>query len=129
MLDTTQGSGTQIAAGVEAWLTQFEQAVADAHALMSLFQPDSYWRDVLALSWRIKTLNGRDAILKDLPGDAQRAGPGHFVVAPDRAAPRWVMRAGTRSIEAIFNFETHQGRGSGIVRLIPDPGDGERLKA
>ena len=38
------------------------------------------------------------------------------------------MRAGTNAIEAIFKFET-VGRGSGIVRLIPDPDDGNRLKA
>src|SRR5258708_38541715 len=39
------------------------------------------------------------------------------------------MRAGTNAIEAIFKFETAQGRGSGILRLIPDAGDGNRLKA
>jgi len=40
-----------------------------------------------------------------------------------------VTRAGTNTIEAIFKFETAQGRGSGILRLIPDDGDGNRLKA
>ena len=39
------------------------------------------------------------------------------------------MRAGTNAIEAIFKFETAVGRGSGIVRLIPDADDGNRLKA
>src|SRR4029077_16254903 len=38
-------------------------------------------------------------------------------------------RAGTNAIEAIFKFETAQGRGSGILRLIPDVGNGNRLKA
>ena len=39
------------------------------------------------------------------------------------------MRAGTDAIEAIFKFETKVGRGSGIIRLIPDADDGNRLKA
>ena len=39
------------------------------------------------------------------------------------------MRAGTNAIEAIFKFETKVGRGSGILRLIPDAADGNRLKA
>ena len=39
------------------------------------------------------------------------------------------MRAGTNAIEAIFKFETKVGRGSGIIRLIPDADDGNRLKA
>ena len=34
------------------------------------------------------------------------------------------MRAGTNAIEAIFKFETKIGRGSGIIRLIPDADDG-----
>ncbi len=43
--------------------------------------------------------------------------------------PHTVTRVGTQSIEAIFNFETKQGRGSGIIRLIPDADDGNTLKA
>src|SRR5207245_8939277 len=35
----------------------------------------------------------------------------------------------TNAIEAIFKFETKVGRGSGIIRLIPDEDDGNRLKA
>ena len=38
-------------------------------------------------------------------------------------------RAGTDCIEAIFKFETKLGRGDGIIRLIPDTDDGNRLKA
>ena len=39
------------------------------------------------------------------------------------------MRAGTDCIETIFKFETGTGRGDGILRLIPDAADGNRLKA
>ncbi|MGJ4953721.1 flavin-containing monooxygenase [Bradyrhizobium sp. HKCCYLS20291] len=127
MLDRTQ----DLAAGVDGWLADFARAIAacDPAALSGLFHADSYWRDVLALSWRIKTLNGRDAILRELPADARAAAPFAFAIAPGRAAPRHVTRAGTDSIEAIFQFETVQGRGFGIVRLIPDAADSRRLKA
>jgi hypothetical protein len=40
-----------------------------------------------------------------------------------------VMRAGTNAIEAIFRFETADGRGSGVLRLTPDGNDGNTLKA
>ena len=112
-------------------MRQFEEALAkpDDGLLKTLFHPDSYWRDVLALSWNIQTLNGRDAILKALPPLARSVAPSDFAIAPDRAAPRKVMRAGTNAIEAIFKFETKVGRGSGIIRLIPDADDGNRLKA
>ena len=127
MLDRTDDSSV----AADNWLAQFEEALGkpDEALLKSLFHPDSYWRDVLALSWNIQTLNGRDAILKALPPLARSAGPSGFAIAPDRAAPRKVMRAGTNAIEAIFKFETKVGRGSGIIRLIPDADDGNRLKA
>jgi len=127
MLDKT----TDVAIAAESWLSQFEAAVTgnDTEALKLLFHPDSFWRDVLALSWNIQTLNGADAILGELHVHTRRAAPHGFAVDPERAAPRRVTRAGTNAIEAIFKFETAEGRGDGIVRLIPDADDGGKLKA
>jgi cation diffusion facilitator CzcD-associated flavoprotein CzcO len=127
MLDKTE----DIAVSAEHWLAQFERALADGDsvAVKTLFHPDSFWRDVLALSWRLQTLNGAAAILKELPSLAGRAAPKNLRIDPDRAAARRVTRAGTNSIEAIFKFETAIGRGHGILRLIPDESDGNRLKA
>jgi cation diffusion facilitator CzcD-associated flavoprotein CzcO len=127
MLDRTD----DISIAAENWLAQFEHALArpDDSLLKTLFHPESYWRDVLALSWNLQTINGADAILRELRTDALSAAPSGFRIDPDRAAPRRVARAGTNAIEAIFKFETALGRGSGILRLIPDAGDGNRLKA
>jgi cation diffusion facilitator CzcD-associated flavoprotein CzcO len=127
MLDRTD----DISISAENWLAQFEGALArpDGGLLKTLFHPDSYWRDVLALSWNLQTVNGAAAILSELQARAGSAMPSGFAIDPDRAAPRRVSRAGTVSIEAIFKFETAQGRGSGILRLIPDASDGDRLKA
>jgi putative flavoprotein involved in K+ transport len=127
MLDRTD----DISIATENWLAQFEGALAkpDDGLLKTLFHPESYWRDVLALSWNLQTVNGADAILNELKARAADAAPSNFRIDPDRAAPRRVTRAGTVSIEAIFKFETAQGRGSGILRLIPDTSDGNRPKA
>jgi cation diffusion facilitator CzcD-associated flavoprotein CzcO len=127
MLDKTD----DISIAAENWLAQFEDALAksDIALLKTLFHAESYWRDVLALSWKLQTINSADAILRELKACAISAAPNAFQIDPDRTAPRRVMRAGTNAIEAIFKFETAQGRGSGILRLIPDAGDGNRLKA
>jgi putative flavoprotein involved in K+ transport len=127
MLDKT----TDISVEAENWLTQFETALRDADddALKGLFHAESYWRDVLALSWNLQTLNGAGAILKELPGLARDAAPRNFRIAQDRAVPRRVTRAGTAATEAIFQFETNIGRGHGILRLTPDGADGNRPKA
>ena len=127
MLDKTD----DISVAADDWLVQFEEALAkpDDSALKTLFHPDSYWRDVLALSWKLQTTNGRDAILKRLTAQAGPAAPSGFAIDPDRAPPRKVARAGTQAIEAMFKFETAVGRGSGIIRLVPDAADGNALKA
>jgi cation diffusion facilitator CzcD-associated flavoprotein CzcO len=127
MLDRTQN----MSASVETWLAEFERALEqpDGRTLRPLFHADSFWRDVLALSWKLQTLNGIDAILSELAVLASRAAPRHFKIDPERAPPRRMKRAGTESIEAIFSFETKDGRGHGIIRLIPDIDDGHRLKA
>jgi cation diffusion facilitator CzcD-associated flavoprotein CzcO len=131
MLDTTQENAQDIAVSAESWLARFEAALSDGDdaALKSLFAAESYWRDVLALSWNLQTLNGAETILNELPALASRAVPKNFAIDRDRAAPRRVMRAGTACIEAIFRFETAVGRGHGILRLVPDAADGNRPKA
>ncbi|MEY9181518.1 cation diffusion facilitator CzcD-associated flavoprotein CzcO [Bradyrhizobium sp. USDA 326] len=127
MLDRTQ----DISIAAQAWLDDFERNLSrpDPATMDPLFLADGFWRDVLALSWNLQTIAGRDAITQELAARAPKATPTHFEIASNRAPPRWVMRAGTNCIEAIFNFETAIGRGSGIIRLVPDPADGDRLKA
>src|SRR5450755_4304937 len=104
MLDKTD----DIAVAGDNWLARFEDALAksDDGGLETLFHPDSHWRDVLALSWNIQTVDGADAILRELKRHAGRATPRGLRIDPDRRAPRQVTRAGTNAIEAIFKFET-----------------------
>ena len=127
MLDRTK----DISVSAQAWLAAFERTLgtSDRAAFDSLFVAECFWRDVLALSWNLQTIAGRDAVARDLTALAPKAAPSNFRIAPNRAPPRWVTRAGTNTIEAIFDFETASGRGSGILRLVPDAADGDRLKA
>ena len=120
-----------IATSVNHWLAQFEEALAepDDVLLKTLFHPDSHWRDVLALTWHIRTVNGLDAILKELKAHIGRARPTGLRTDPHRTPPRHVTRAGTNAIEAIFRFETAEGRGSGVLRLTPVADGGDTLKA
>jgi cation diffusion facilitator CzcD-associated flavoprotein CzcO len=109
-----------VATTAESWLAQFERALAapSRARLETLFHADSHWRDVLALTWHIKTVSGADAILRELAAHAAR--PTGFRLDPHRTAPRNATRAGADAIEAIFRFETGEGRGSGVLRLTPD---------
>jgi Pyridine nucleotide-disulphide oxidoreductase len=124
--------GTEaISTTVQNWLTQFETALAgpDDVSLKILFHADSHWRDLLAFTWRIRTVNGADAILRELKAHIGKVRPAAFRIDPRGAAPRHVTRAGADVHEAIFTFETAEGRGNGVLRLTPDAGDGNSLKA
>ncbi len=120
-----------VATIAESWLEQFDGALAarGPARLKTLFHADSHWRDVLALTWHIKTVSGLDGILRELTTHAGRAHPTGFKIDQHRTAPRNVTRAGTDAIEAIFSFETTEGRGSGVLRLRPDANDGNTFKA
>jgi putative flavoprotein involved in K+ transport len=115
---------------VENWLAQFEKTVvADVNSLRELFHVDCYWRDVLALTWSIATVEGRDAVVSGLNERARKAQPRNFRIAEGRTPPRNVMRAGTDAVEAIFSFETIDGVGSGVVRLIAEANDRNSFRA
>jgi putative flavoprotein involved in K+ transport len=125
MLDKTKERPAEdLARAAEEWLDRLDTALQtpDSATLQELFHPDSHWRDVLALTWRIGTISGGDAVVRALNAHALRAAPKTFRIDPARVAPREVTRAGTRASEAMFKFETAEGRGNGIVRLVPDAG-------
>jgi len=102
------------------WLARFEAALSarDAARLETLFHSDSHWRDVLALTWQIRTVSGTQALVAALLDS--EVSPKGFGVDPDRTPPRHVTRAGTKCIEALFRFETAQGQCNGVLRLLPD---------
>ena len=92
-------AGTQtLAAIANQWFARFEHALAqrDEAALAGLFAPESYWRDVLALTWRIDTVSRADSIARNLLAHAERARPAGFGVDPDRTPPRHATRAAAR---------------------------------
>jgi putative flavoprotein involved in K+ transport len=122
---------TNAAAEAQKWLARFEAALqaGDAAASADLFLPDGLWRDVLAFTWTIETASGRPAIEAMLRATLARTKPRNFHFPPLRTPPRWVSRAGTEAIEALFEFETAFGPGAGVVRLVPDPQSPQMLRA
>jgi cation diffusion facilitator CzcD-associated flavoprotein CzcO len=113
------------------WLAAFDAALQrrDASAAADLFLPEGHWRDILAFTWHVATVSGSPRIRKALSETVASTQPRHFRVDPGRIPPRWVTRAGTEAVEALFAFETAVGRGSGVLRLVPDPRAPERLCA
>ena len=56
------------------WLKKFEAALGSGSAedISKLFHEDSYWRDVLAFTWYITPLSGRNSIAHRIYADQAR---------------------------------------------------------
>lgn len=113
------------------WLTAFESAMsrADKSAVAALFQPEGIWRDLVALTWHLRTITHAPHIAEALTRTVACIEPCNFRIASGRTAPRWVTRAGTETLEALFSFETRVGRGSGVLRLTPSEDASQELRA
>jgi cation diffusion facilitator CzcD-associated flavoprotein CzcO len=113
----------------EDWLAAFERALVsrDVARIGTLFHQDCHWRDVLAFTWNLTPVAGRDAVAARLAAEQARIGAHGFHLPPGRRLPRRVKRLGIDSIEAIFEFKTADGRGSGIIRLAPAPDAGNTM--
>ncbi len=116
---------------VTRWLLLFEQAVSSASSdtLRELVHEDCHWRDLLAVTWQVKTVSGLRNILALIQSFTPDTRPYGFQITQDHAAPRAVARAGVEVIEAIFCFETRVGRCFGVIRLTPPTSNTDQLKA
>ena len=99
---------------VETWLADFEAALAarDAERAAGLFATTSFWRDLIAFTWNLTTVENRDAVEDLLRNTMDRTDATNFRITdgeePDEAS-------GVTT--AWFRFETAVGRGSGLLRL------------
>jgi len=124
-------AAAQARRSAEDWLAALETALAsqDVALIGALFHRDCHWRDILAFTWHLTSVEGRDSVATRLAADQERTGAHSFHLPPGRKPPRRVRRLGIDSVEAIFEFKTADGRGAGIIRLSPEPDAGDKMKA
>ena len=122
MMNIAERKQATAPAEAQRWLESFEAALSarDPAAAAGLFLDDGLWRDVLAFTWTIQTMAGRSAIEATLRETLSRAPARNFHIPDKRTPPRWVSRAGTENIEALFEFESGFGPCAGVLRLRPD---------
>ncbi|WP_298443607.1 flavin-containing monooxygenase [Gordonia sp. (in: high G+C Gram-positive bacteria)] len=104
---------------VDAWLAAFSAALeaGDADAAAAMFADDSYWRDLVAFTWNLKTSEGRDEIAAMLTDRLGGTAPSGWHTAEPATETDGVA-------EAFIAFETAVGRGEGHLRIKPGP-DGD----
>ncbi|WP_138758517.1 NAD(P)/FAD-dependent oxidoreductase [Modestobacter altitudinis] len=110
--DTQSTPADDPAGRVSAWLEAFQSALTarDVDRAAELFAPTCFWRDLIAFSWNITTVEGPDGVRDLLRSTLDTTDPRGF-----RAAE---PPAGTDGVdEAWIEFETAVGRGRGHLRL------------
>jgi putative flavoprotein involved in K+ transport len=99
---------------METFLGRFGEALAtgDIDAAVGMFATECYWRDLIAFTWNIRTLDGRDEIRDMLQACLARVQPRDWHVAGGET----VTETGDTA-EAWISFETEVARGYGLIRL------------
>ncbi|RDU60644.1 NAD(P)/FAD-dependent oxidoreductase [Helicobacter sp. MIT 14-3879] len=94
------------------WIASFEVALNnnDIEGILSLFQEECYWRDLISFTWNIKTFEGKGQIKDMLVAQLADTKARNFIIQE-------VGNENNGIIEVFFFFETLLARGRGILRL------------
>jgi cation diffusion facilitator CzcD-associated flavoprotein CzcO len=101
------------------WIKAFGAAAeaADLDAVLALFADDCWWRDLLTMSWDLRTMHGQEEIAA-LAGE-RLAGTGFHDFALDGRLPANLENG---AVTALFTFATKVGDGRALVRLREQDG-------
>src|SRR5918994_5996728 len=112
MTETLDRPGTDAAARVDTWLSDFTGALAarEVDRAAALFGEQSFWRDLVAFSWNLVTVEGPAGVADLLRETLDRTDPTGWRVTEPPAEADGVT-------EAWLEFETAVGRGRGHLRI------------
>ena len=102
----------KVTAQAENWLAALDSALTarDVASTMALFGDECFWRDLVAFTWNVKTLEGRDEIAAMLRANLRAIAPSAWRIEGEPVRANGV-------VETWLRFETKVGRGRGILRL------------
>ena len=98
---------------IAEWLELFSKALGqrDASRVAALFGETSYWRDFLAFTWDLRTIEGRADIERMLSEQLPLIGDSSWALDP---------ATDPFATEGFIIIETRAGRGRGYLRLAGD---------
>ncbi|MBG6145476.1 putative flavoprotein involved in K+ transport [Labrenzia sp. EL_142] len=98
----------------ETFLKSFGKALQDKNVdeAVNMFQDDCYWRDLVAFTWNIKTVEGKDQVRDMLTRQLATIAPANWTTAEGEVPTE---EGGV--VTAWIQFETKQARCFGLIRL------------
>ncbi|KAL8785429.1 MAG: hypothetical protein Q9213_003359 [Squamulea squamosa] len=118
-----------------AWLDAFNDLVAGHDiSVKDLFLEDSYWRDLLCITWNYHTYHGLAKISsvvknKDQKGRLQALAIDSSTDIKKPTICAIDFNGNLQGVQAFLTLETAVGRGRGLVKLLPDARDRGKWKA
>ncbi|PPQ85677.1 hypothetical protein CVT25_002128 [Psilocybe cyanescens] len=117
---------TSIAPDIDArkiandWLASFSTAATtgDVDAILSLLLPDAFWRDMLALTWDLRTFSGKERIARFLNDRLSLSKLHNFKIREEYVGLQQPY-PDLLWISLMFDYATEVGEASGIARLVP----------
>jgi putative flavoprotein involved in K+ transport len=97
---------------VDEWVAAFAAALdhRDIDQALDLFEPDGFWRDMVALTWNVYTAEGHDAIRAMLDDRLDETRPTSWTVSHAFEPSNGVY-------QVVLTFETKVARCSAVLRL------------
>lgn len=128
-------SGTDAGKVVDAWISAFNRLIKGEDVqVSSLFRTDSYWRDLLCMTWDFHTHRGPEKIASAVrkKGKECRIKSIHADTSTDLRKPAIApvdFGGNVKGVQSFLTVDTDVGSGRGLVRLVQDPEDGGKWKA
>ena len=112
MTETIERSTTEVGGLVDQWLADFGEAMeaGDVERAAGMFGEQSFWRDLIAFSWNITTVEGPAGVRELLEGTLASTKPTGWHTTEEPVETDGLT-------EAWIAFETAVGRGRGHLRL------------
>ena len=110
----------------KGWFDAFNGALSitepSLEDLKKLLLPDVFWRDLLALTWDFRTLQGHDkvlALVNERVGDTKQVQIRNAKVR-EKSVSLQAVTPDLLWIQFLFDFEVGEvGKASGVVRIVP----------
>ncbi|KAG2073998.1 FAD/NAD(P)-binding domain-containing protein [Suillus decipiens] len=107
------------------WLNAFSAAIAqnDTSAVSNLFLEDGFWKDVIALTWDLRTFEGRKDIKKLLDARLIATGLNELCLLQEPLKEPVLQKVYDDLVwlRFCFGFRTKHGKGTAVVYLVPLP--------
>jgi hypothetical protein len=107
------------------WLSAFEASISneDLDSLMPLFHEHGFWKDILTLTWDLRTVRGHSSIRRVLDARLAVTGLSAFHLLEDVIRGPTIIKPfpDLVFIRFCFEFETKDGKGIAIAFLVPTP--------